>query len=306
MRINHNRGVTLVSLLIGVSLGAFLILVILQIFSATRANFKLAQNLADLDSIMRFAEMSMTDIIQQAGYRTPNSSTGLLPSYTTTFPAFTSALYGPTGSAYTTSGYPNSDDPAGVVLSYYPGENVFISGIESDQYDKLWVKFQGATDGSIRDCNDLYGNATTATKVRFYSRAASVAGGNAQTAYYCERQDNNVNYVYSDQPTGTVLIPAEVYDSVMVRYGEDLTGKGYIDRWETGNFISNRNRVYAVRVAILAHTKDDVRSNAVTQTFWVFNQSISRTSKKIYRLRTFTILLPYQQNYPFGTAIVTP
>ncbi len=306
MRLVFRRiaGVTMLSLLIGVALGTFLIIVILQIFGATRANYQLARNLNELDNVVRYASILMSDIISQAGYRTPSAS-GVLPSYTTTFVPFTSTLYGPTGSTYDTITYPNSNDPAGVVLSYFPGEDVFISEINPDAQDMLWVKFQGSPNGSIRDCNDLYGVANTVIKVRFYSRTITV-GGQTETAYYCERHNNNTNYTYNDTPVGTQIIPPEVFDQVFVRYGEDVTGNGYIDRWTLGSEVVDRNRVYAVRVAFILHTREPVRSSDVTQSFYVFDQTFTYTDKYIHKMYMFTILLPNAPNFSLYSSVVTP
>lgn len=296
----------MLSLLLGIALGTFLIIVMLQIFAATRANYQLSRNLNEIDNIARFTSIMMNDIIGQAGYRTPTVGTGVLPAYNTVFQPFNTPLFGPTGSQYDTGGYPNSDDPAGIVLSYFPGENVFISAIDPNAQDKLWVKFQGNPNGSIRDCNDIYGDADTVIKVRFYSRTASAGDGAQQTAYYCERQDDNTTYTYSDSQTGLALIPGEVFDQAFIRYGEDLTGNGYIDRWALGSDVLDRNRVYAVRVAFLLHTRDPVRSSDVSQSFFVFDQSIEFTDRYIHRLYIYTILLPNAPNFGLLSAVTTP
>lgn len=307
MQLSFKRtsAITMLSLLIGIALGTFLIIVMLQIFGATRANYQLSRNLNEMDNIVRYASIIMNDIISQAGYRTP-SGTGELPSYSSTFLPFNTPLYGPTGSQYNTTDNPNSDDPAGVVLSYFPGENVFVSAIDPDAEDKLWVKFEGNPNGSIRDCNDLYGIDDTVIKVRFYSRTASAGDGMQQTAYYCERQDDNTTYTYSDAATGTEIIPSEVFDQAFVRYGEDLTGNGYIDRWALGSEVLDRNRVYAVRVAFLLHTRDPVRSTEATQSFYVFDQTLSFTDNYIHRLYMFTVMLPNAPNFSMYNAVVTP
>lgn len=306
LRFRNTSAVTMLSLLLGIALGTFLIIVMLQIFAATRANYQLSKNLNEMDSIVRYASIIMNKIIGQAGYRTPAAGTGALPSYNTVFQPFNTPLYGPDGSEYNTVDFPNSDDPAGVVLSYFPGENVFVSAIDPDGEDKLWVKFQGDTNGSIRDCNDLYGVDDTVIKVRFYSRTASVSGGAPQTAYYCERQDDNTTYTYSDAPTGTAIIPSSVFDQAMVRYGEDLTGNGYIDRWSLGSDVVNRNRVYAVRIAFLLHTREPVRSAPTTQSFFVFDETKSFNDRYIHRLYMFTVLLPNAPNFALLSKVVTP
>lgn len=298
------QGVTLISLLVGTALGTFIIIVMLQVFGSSRANYKLAQNLAEMNNIMRYVGSVMDKIISQAGYRTPEFGTGAFPSYETAFPTFSGATYGPEGSEYNPAAYPNSDEPAGVVLSYFPGENVFLSSIDQDLEDKLWVKFQGNANGLIRDCNDLYGVEDQAIKVRFYSRASAVGGSGM--AYYCERQNDGEDYVYTDQPTGMTLIPAALFEQAWVRYGEDLTGDGYIDRWALGSDVANRSRVYAVRVAFLIHSRDDVRATEQTQTFEIFDIPVSRTSKKIYKLYTFTVLLKYAPNYRLARTVSTP
>jgi hypothetical protein len=308
MLITHKRakGLSLISLLIGITLGTFIILMILQVFAASRSNFQLAKNISEMNDVLRYASIVMNDIISQAGYRTPDGTTGVMPAYSTAFQPFNLTLYGPTGSAYNTTNNPNSDDPAGVVLSYFPGENVFLSSIDQDIGDKLWVKFQGDPAGRIRACNDLYGVANTAVMVRFYSRGSSIQSGGPTTGYYCELQNANQQYVYSDIPSGTPLIPPELFDQAWVRYGEDITGNGFIDRWSLGDEVQDRNRVYAVRVAFLIHTRDDVRSEAATQTFYVFDQTVTRTDQKIHKLYMFTVLLPNAPNYVLAQQVATP
>ncbi len=306
MAMRHN-GLSLVSLLIGIALGSFIILMMLQVFSASRANYQLAKNLYEMDGVLRYVSAIMNDIIGQAGYATPDPTTGVIPDYTTAFQPFNSALYGPSGTEYNTTDYPNSDDPAGVVLSYYPGENVFISAIDVDLEDKLWVKFQGDPAGRIRICSDLYGVAGTTVKVRFYSRTTSVAtDGTNGTQYYCETQYAGVNYTYTDQPTGEVLIPYTMFDTAWVRFGEDITGNGFIDRWSLGSDVQNRNQVYAVRVAFLIHSIDDVRTEPLAQTFQVFEETVTRNDLKLYKLYMFTVLLPYAPNYDLSSLVGTP
>lgn len=299
-----NKGLTLISLLVGVALGAFLIVIMLQVFTSSRANYRLSQNLAEMNNVLRYASVMMTDIISQAGYRSPPTGTNAFPAYTTAFPVFDSTITGPSGT-YDTGEY-NSDDPAGVVLSYFPGQDVYVSASGTELNDKLWVKFQGNAQGLIRDCNDLYGVEGTPIKVRFYSRQITV-GGNSSTAYYCERQDDGTDYTYAnDTPVGVEIIPAALFDKAWVRYGEDIANKGYIDRWVLGGDVQDRNKVYAVRIAFLIHTRDDVRSEDVTQTFSVFGETVTRTSKKIYELYMFTIMLPNAPNYSLASKIVTP
>lgn len=299
------QGVTLISLLVGLALSTFLIVTMLQIFSSVRANYKLSENLAEMNDALRYASVTMTNIISQAGYRTPDPTTGVLPKYTTAFTTFTNTLTGPTSSTYNTSPA-NSDDPAGVVLSYFPGEDVIITSLSSTQGEKLWVKFQGDSKGGIRDCNDLYGEDGAAIRVSFYSRSTTI-GGVTSTGYYCQRMDDGVNYSYpTGTVTGTPIIPAELFDQAWVRFGESITSSQYIDRWSLGADVEDRNRVYAVRVAFLIHSRDDVRSDNATQSFYVFGQTVSFTDKKIHKLYTFTVLLPNAPNYKLVDQVTTP
>lgn len=303
MRINNRylSGVTLISLLIGIALGSFLIVTMLQIFATSRANYQLSRNVSEMDSTLRYVTLIMSDIVTQAGYRTPDATTGVQPNYSSAFVPFNLTLIGPDNSNYSTSPA-NSDDPAGVVISYFPGETVFVSdNSNTDLQDKLWVKFQGDPAGRIKDCNDLYGIENVAILVRFYSRVTSEGVG-----YYCERQDSGQTYTYTLTPTGTPLIPPALFDEVLVRYGEDITGNGFIDRWSLGSDVQDRNRVYAVRAAFLIHSRENVRSDSVTQTFEVFGNTLTRTGKKIWKLYTVTMLLPNVPNYPLASFVGTP
>lgn len=293
-------GVTLISLLIGIALGSFLIITMLQIFATSRANYQLSRNINEMDSALRYAMLIMGDIVTQAGYRTPNATNGVQPDYSAAFLPFNLTLVGPTGSNYS-SAPPNSDDPAGIVMSYFPGEDVFISNNNTDLQDKVWVKFQGDPDGRIKDCNDLYGVANVAILVRFYSRVTSEGVG-----YYCERQNAGQTYNYTTDPSGTALIPPALFDQVLVRFGEDITGNGFIDRWSLGKDVQDRNRVYAIRVAFLVHSREDVRSEDVTQTFEIFGDTVTRVGKKIWKLYMATMLLPNAPNYRLASTVGAP
>jgi hypothetical protein len=298
--LRKSLAVTLVSLLIGLALGAFLIVTMLQIFGTTQANRQLANNLAEVNDVLRYASMVMSNVIKQAGYRTPDASTGMLPAYTTAFTPFTGGISG-----YNQS-QTNANDPAGIVLSYFPGQNIIQNSGGVDPLDKLWVKFYGNPNGEIRDCNDLYGNTAAAIRVQFYSREITV-DGTPQTAFYCERHDNGSSYSYdTTTAVGTELIPAALFDSAWVRYGEDITEDGYIARWITGDQVQDRNRVYAVRVAFLVHTRDQVRSNAVSESFSVFGNTITRNDRYIYKLYMFTVLLPNAPNFVLEDLVTTP
>jgi hypothetical protein len=291
------QAVTLISILVGIAVGAFIIVIMLQVFSTTRASLKQSENLAEMNNVLRFASLTMTNIISQAGFVTPSG--GVLPGYSSVFTPFSGTLTGPTGSTYDSTPT-NADDPAGVVLSYFPGESVILSTGGVDPEDKLWVKFTGDPTGVIRDCNDIYGVTGTAIRVKFYSQALT-----SGTGFYCERQDDGTSYTYSSTtPLGTELISPALFDSAWVRYGEDITSSGYIDRWSFGSDVQDRTRVYAVRVAFLIHSRDDVRNDPVTQTFYVFGQTVTRTSQKIYKLYMFTVMLPNSPNYA-GASIVT-
>ena len=298
---HKNHGVTLISLLIGISIGTFILMVMLQIFSSTRANYRLSQNIDEMNNVLRYASITMTDILSQAGYRTPDSGNGVMPAYSTAFVPFNSTLSGPGGSY--TANTANSDDPAGVVLSYFPGQGVIQSSISND---KLWAKFQGDPAGRIRTCNDLYGVAGTTIMTRFYSQQTTVNSVNV-TGYYCETQTAGGTYTYTTTaPGGTEIIPAALFDQAWITYGEGLTTTGYIDRWALGPDVADRNKVYAIRVAFLIHSRDNVRSENATQTFKIFGQTVTKTDKKIYRLHTFTVLLPNAPGYPLSSLVATP
>ena len=265
----------------------------LQIFSTTRSNLTQSENLSEMNNVLRYASLIMTNEIGQAGYRTADPTTGVLPDYYTAFAAFSDSLTGnsPTADA--------NDATNGMVLNY------FLSGTGTD-VGNLWVKFEGDPSGSIRGCNDIYGVANVDVRVLFYAQTLTI-GGVESTAYYCELQNDSTDYDYpADTPLGTPLIPAELFDSAWVRYGEDITSSGYIDRWADGADVVNFNNVYAVRVAFLIHSRDDVRNDAVTQTFNIFGQTVTRSDKKVYKLYTFTVPLPNAPNYKGASFVTTP
>ena len=79
---NKRSGTTIVSLIVGMALGAFLIAAILQIFVTTKNNYKLSQNIAEMNDAMRFAVTRITNMVSYAGHMPSGSvagGTGLPP-----------------------------------------------------------------------------------------------------------------------------------------------------------------------------------------------------------------------------------
>lgn len=80
---------------------------------------------------------------------------------------------------------------------------------------------------------------------------------------------------------------SDLVDGMWVRYGYDTVNNGS----GSVNYYSNvfGPWIRAIRVAILLHTRDSIFTQAKTQTFSVFGNTITKTSTQLYRLHIFTI-----------------
>lgn len=266
----NQKGMTLVSLIVGMGLSAFLIMVMLQVFATSKANHKLAENLAEMNDTLRYVTVTMTDLIGYAGYRVPPAAGSDFRSYNSVF----------------------TSDYSGTVVSN--DTNNRWTAREVNLGDRFWIKLEGSNEGFIRDCEGTRINASDgAVKVKFYARERGGGySGQEGVSLLCERAVDGLSYDYDSQ--GVMLIPSYNFESMWVRYGEDTNNDGVIDRWVTHEASGfRRDRVYAMRIAIMIHSRDELLRDSITRNFTIFGEPYTYSSRRIFKLHVFTVNMPY-------------
>ena len=268
-QLQQMSGISLVSLIIGLALSTFIIGVMLQVFSTARANQKLSENFSEMQDVMRYASVILQRVIGQAGYRTPPAGSGSYADYDAVF-----------------------IEPGGD----YPGEVIrkWSYGVDTS----FWVKFQGHDDGHIKDCEGVTVTAsetsTLAAKSKFHITDSDwgVNDGVASSALVCYR-DNMDNSDVSDS-IKSIIVPPAYFEGFWLRLGEDTDGDGAVNRYikSDQSGIDYKN-IYAVKIALLIHSRDDVRQQNYAETFNIFDETYAVDDKKIYKLQFFTIPLPF-------------
>jgi|GEM_PF-6781927 len=295
------QGITLVSIIIGVAISTFIMSSLMRIYASSRANYALSESLLELDEVMEVAVRNMQSIISQAGFRYADGS-GSYP------PLSSLGEYDPDIG----SGAQFFDNTSAVRhVNEYGGTTVNAN-------KNIGVKFFGANSGNIRECRGPYGDETQSTRVFFFVHEyPDPATNSTLRGYYCISQDYDpsiagtsntadvVNATWGDAPTTDMfaLIPPQYYDHLEIRFGydSDSGAAGYADLIAEGEDIpsgansdDNFNQVYYVRVAILIHSREDIKSVPSDYTFNFFSTSITRTaSRRLFKSKIFTIPLAY-------------
>ena len=238
---SKRAGITLVGLIIGMALSTFLIAAILQIFTTMKNNYKLAQNLTELDSAMNYAITRMTDIMKNAGYVEPANVTSELPIIPQPY---------------------ISEDPVGQPI----------------------IIFTGSRTGNSYDCLGNSVAAGTKAIVRF---GRSDFPG---TSLKCE----NLNESFI--PIAVNFIISGLVEDFRVRYGYDLSNNGGVQLYSAFTNNNDRNRIRAIQIALLLHSREDIFPVEKEQKFSLWGEEIKKNGKKIYRLQTFTIPLIHLPN----------
>ena len=250
----QQRGTTMVSLIVGVALSMFLIAGIIQIFTVVKRNYQLSENIAEMNSSVRFAANFMYNAIANAGYLYPASATSSVPTLAVAFPAYAS------GSGASCTGcyiYPNITNA-------------------------VTIQFQG-NGTSNTDCA---GNIVAAGTRQVIQFSVGTIPGTTRTGLLC----SNMNA--SGVAVATYPLMYDLVDSMQVQYGYDYINAGNVSYYNA-NDSAHPGRIRAVRIGLLLHSRDNVINTtaATTQTFSLFGNTITRTSSQLYRLHVLTVPL---------------
>ncbi len=253
------RGTTMVSLIVGMALSAFLLTVVLQVFTTTKNNYKLTQNIAEMNDAMRYVENRMFNILSYTGRLNPSAVDGKIPSINSSFtfcccPGDTMGLCS-----------------TGIYIR--PRVN---GGLPDGQQQQIITLFQGDSSGNILTCTGNPIAANTTAQIKF-----SLVSGTG-LSLRCDDLDNTgVSISHTD-------LVSDLVDGLWIKYGVDYTYSGSVEY-----YIENISGVVrSIKVAIILHSRDDVFTANRTPTFnlWGVTKTLP-ADKKLHRLQVFTIPL---------------
>jgi Tfp pilus assembly protein PilW len=187
------KGLSLISLVIGVALSSIIFMNIGGFFSTSKANQSTVNSLGDLNEVAKSLQKNIYDIMSSAGYMNPDATTGTLPGYSAAF----------VESNYTSA--PGGVAPSnGIVLGYFNYNSVNTN---------LWIKAYGSASGIIRSCAGV--EAATVQDFRIILFTQTFGG---QTGFYCAKQTWGQTAAAA-MATATTLIEPDNYDSMWLKYG---------------------------------------------------------------------------------------
>lgn len=244
-------GISLISLIIGAGLTAFLIVILLQIFSSSRASYILAENIVQLEETMNFFIATVTDITTHTGHRSPPAATDPFLPLNSAFP-----------------GEPN-------LANALPGRYV-MPFISANNKDGFTIAYQGHASGYIKDC---HGTVVGVHPEVAYLTFKQVAGSNGGNNLLCERY----------QSANSTEIIADLLDELWVRYGEDTNNDGQASRYVSASQNPDYSKVRAIQLAVLLRSAQEVHRQDVEFKFVKWGETITKNDKYLYKFMTVTL-----------------
>jgi len=269
-RIDRQRGLTLVEIMVALVISLFLLAGLLQMFIGTRQSARVQENLSRVQENGRYAIDFIGRIIRLTGSRSRFTIEGG-QSYNAAFPAF-QAIQG------TNDDGSNSSDTITVA---YEGEKLvdYITTETCDNNDENDRK-----KCLITDClNFKIGNNTIARNT------LNIINNSLQ----CRASRIHV------LPTGNVVVvPDETrsiledVENIQILYGENTDSDvfGVADRYVPANNVGSWDRVVSVRISVLVRTQED-NLVAAPQPYNFNGATVTPTDRRLRRVFTTTITL---------------
>lgn len=229
---HKQRGMTIMELMIGLSLGLVVSLGMIYLFIISKENMDSTSSINIMQENVRYANKMLQSTALQAGYRTPplNTSTEIF------------------------------DD----VDDIFPSNAFYISATNNDggnNSDSFTVRFQGSGDGAgtpDNDIRDCVGNGVD-------SFALSVNTYSITNNEELQCQAINNTTVPASDTTITLLDNVEAMQVLM---GEDTDQDGYANRYVNPNHGDlNTDNIVSMKVAVLFRSNDGVAVNPDTTTY---------------------------------------
>lgn len=235
--LQRQRGLSLVELMIGLTLGLILLLGIIQVFISSKQTFATNDAMAKLQENGRFALEFITQSARLAGYIAPGSTLGR------PFPV-----------ERTVCGVGNS------------GNNpCAVNGGGSDADVVAFTFEPPIIDGAKRDCAGAVVPDNNLVVNTFYIIPADA--NNPTAALGCKSFNRTTNAALS---AGQRLIDG--IDSLQVLYGVATGGNSQsVNQYVSADRVSNWGKVVAVRIAVLANSVDVLNPAPVQRNYYLLD-----------------------------------
>lgn len=263
----HERGFTLIELMIAITIGLLIVVGILRVFDASKQSYNLQEGVSRAQETGRAGIFILNRTLRHAGfYRNPALRT------TEVLAAFPAGVSYPAASPY----------PVGPTFTAGAG----IAGLEGGANpDTVVVRYQGHEDGSLLDCHgipfDCVGNA-----------ACTLPGGNPVTnpvmgtfAFFLSEVDATTGtrslqcrrvIPTAGPPTNAINDNSPLLEGItdfQVWYGVDTNADALADRYLTANNVlaADWTNVVSLRVRLVTNSVSTVgtgtASNRIEQTY---------------------------------------
>ncbi|OEC38817.1 hypothetical protein A7D27_20585 [Pseudomonas sp. 1D4] len=235
--LQRQRGLSLVELMIGLTLGLILLLGIIQVFISSKQTFATNDAMAKLQENGRFALEFITQSARQAGYTSPGST-----------------LDRPFPVERTVCGVGNS------------GNNPCAVNGSGNGADVVGFTFEPPIiDGAKRDCAGAVVPDNNLVVNTFYIIPADA--DNPTAALGCKSFNRTTNAALS---AGQRLIDG--IDSLQVLYGITTGGNSQsVNQYVSADRVSNWGKVVAVRIAVLANSVDVLNPAPVQRNYYLLD-----------------------------------
>ena len=278
---SHQRGVTLIELLVALVIGLFLVVGMLQVFVGSRQSLDVIRAQSSMQEAARFGFNFMAKATRQAGYLNAGAMTNNDLFAAELVNKFQMVEYSEDLKPWVDEIWAAQDNF--VALGLISGEDNFsgaVAGIDvAADSDVLRVRLQGDPDGLMADCegvdlttdSDLYVNMTF-----FISEDDQL---------YCRVFDGAAN-------RSPVALVAGI-ENMQIQYGvaTDPGSRFVVTQYVTGGDVVDWTRVMTVRVAILAVSDNEPLDRSAQQYDLLDEEGLSFSDGKARQVFTQTIAL---------------
>lgn len=259
-----NKGFTLIELMVSMLLGFFSIAAILTIYSGHKKSYAEQQQFIMLEEAGRSALFELTDILQHAGYRTPNRLTLSNPFIT--------------GSVTSESCNTTTSNVANTTI---------INTVADAASDTIGVVYYG--DAGLN--NDCSGAQLAAD-----CRAGTVVNTNAAQIYNSfsiATVSGLPELRCSGSLSASPVTLVKGVENIQFLYGVDEDLNGQIDNYMNATLVTSEgawNSVKAIKVAVLVRSHKAIKDTAVAQSYVLLDKRVNIAADRFHRAVFSTVI----------------
>ena len=279
--LHRQRGISLVELMVGLTIGLLLLGGLLQLFTGSKSTYTTLTGISRVQEGGRISMERMKYNLRMAGNIGCSNLSALTPNNESgnTFFNNITAVQGTNDVSGGTPGTDPVDGTDTLTITYARPSDTELSGdMTSTTGD---IPINGNPDNLaasdyllITDCENAdFLQATSvdttiahsATLSKPYLDNALVSSMQSMTYSVIDtgrtdRHGNPVRSLFETPLSGAAVEIVNGVEDMQVTYGEDSTGDGAVDAYVDADTVGNWNNVYSVRVRMLVATDEDVGS----------------------------------------------